>query len=103
MGQAFELGQAFPHLQQVALGRVDFGVQVHLEAEYHIVGVKGMPVGKPEALPQFQGVMLSVCGNFPGLRKSRFCVLGRKVDMNQVGVQEAGEFFRDKVDGGDRI
>jgi hypothetical protein len=80
--------------QEVALRSVHAFIEVHMEAEEHVIGIQGLAVGKLESLPKHDGVLEPIGRDFPGLGKRRFRKLRGAIDMNKVGLHDADDFTR---------
>jgi hypothetical protein len=81
------------YFEKVKLWRMDFFIKVHLETEYHVVGVKGMAIRKRNTAAEIKCVSPFVGGDFPGFRQRRLCLLCIDVDVNQIGRQKGNYFF----------
>jgi len=56
----------FPaHDQKIALRRVQFLVEVHFEGKHNVVGVKGLTIGKAQAVAQVHGEHSAILGEGP--------------------------------------
>ena len=70
--------------QQIALRRVYVLVEIHLEGEYHVVGIERLAIGKFQTTAKLQRVDFAVAGNRPGFRQCRLGFLRASIDVNQV-------------------
>ena len=82
---------------------MNFLVEVHLEREHYVVGVKRLTVREAQSVPQLHGESLAILRNAPRFGKGRLSVLGLPVDVNQVRSQPADDFPRRRIRRGDRV
>src|SRR6266700_866768 len=78
-------------------------VEVDVEAEYNIIGIKGNAIREPDVAAQFQGVTPSIRRNLPGCCQRRFRALGIEIDMNEVGEEQPEYLLRRKIHHRHRI
>ena len=91
------------HRQQTALRRFHLLVQVRLEGEYDVIGVKRLAVGEAHPAPQLQPESAPTRQFGPRFRQLRFRLLRLAIDVHQVGVHPEDHLVRGLAQREDRI
>ena len=89
--------------QEIALRRVDFLVEIEIEAEDYVVGVERLAIRKAQAPAKMQRVLPAVRSGSPGFGEGGFSLLRGAVDIDKAGGKAANHVTRSCILGQDRV
>src|ERR1700683_4887747 len=78
-------------------------IQIHLEAEDHVIGVDRMTVRKMQATAECETIPESIRRDVPRPGQSQLGLLRKPVDMDQITDHLRNDFPGGDISGGDRV